>query len=256
VESRSEPSSGRVDPRLLVIPHRLSSVKEIVAVMSSKGGVGKTLVATLLSLALRDRGLATGLLDLDFTNPSTHIVLGVNPANLEFTEEKGIIPPVVYGVKYLTIAIFTGDKPLPLRGSSVDNVFLELLSITRWGVLDYLVIDTPPGIGDENLNLLSYMGDRADIVLVTTPSKLALKSVERLLTMLHDAGYRVLGVIGNMDSSGLVGGFCKQIGVEYLGSLPFDEGVENALGDVTAIKKTSVWKRVFEISGKIARTAR
>jgi len=247
-------SSGRVDPRLLVIPQRLSSIREIVAVMSSKGGVGKTLVATLLSLALSDRGFSTGLLDLDFTNPSTHVVLGVNPANLEFIEEKGIIPPAVHGVKYLTVAMFTGDKPLPLRGFSVDNVFLELLSITRWGVLDYLVIDTPPGIGDENLNLLSYMGDRAEIVLVTTPSKLALKSVERLLAMLRDAGYRVLGVIGNMDSGGLVEGFCKQVGVEYLGSIPFDEGIENALGDVAAIKKTTVWKRVLEISGKVART--
>jgi len=254
VVSRSEMLGGSVDPRLLIIPKRLSSVKRVVAVMSSKGGVGKTLIATLTALALADRGYSVGLLDLDFTNPSTHIVLGVNPLEHKPLEEEGIVPPTVYGVRYLTIAMFSGDKPLPLRGRSVDNAFFELLSITRWSSLDYLLIDTPPGMGDEHLNLLTYIGDRVEALIVTTPSRLAVKSAERLISILRDGGYRVLGLVVNMSTSGeAVREICGKLGVECLGAIPFDERVERALGDVEAVKKTAVWRHVVEIAETISK---
>ena len=244
---RLERLGGDRDPRLLIIPYRLRNVKRLIAIMSSKGGVGKTVIATLSAVALAEQGFKTGVLDLDFTNPSTHVVLGVDPTKHVPEEEKGIIPPTIHGVKYLSIAMYSGDKPLPLRGDAVDNVFREILAITRWGELDYLLIDTPPGMGDEHLNLLTYLGDRTEIVLVATPSKLAFKSVERLVELLRDGGYRVIGVIGNMDDNELVREFCESRGLDYLGSIPYDPSIEKALGDLNAIKQTIVWRKVSEL---------
>ncbi len=251
-----ERSRGESDPRLFIIPYRLASVKRIIAVMSSKGGVGKTVVATLAALNLASKGFKTGLLDLDFTNPSTHLVLGVNPLDYVPEEEKGILPPVIHGVKYLSIAMYSGDKPLPLRGEGVDNAFREILAITRWGDLDYLLIDTPPGMGDEHLNLLTYLGDRVEIVLVSTPSKLALKSVERLIELLRDGGYKILGLIGNMDDKGLIEKYCVERRIDYLGSIPYDPEFENVLGDLESIRQTIIWNKLDEIVDKLVEISR
>lgn len=234
------------DPRLEIIPKRLESIKRIIAIMSSKGGVGKTLVATTASLILADKKYRTGLLDLDFTNPSTHIVLGINPLEMQPVEEKGVIPPKVHGVEYMSIAIYSGDKPLPLRGESIDEVFREILAITRWGNLDYLLIDTPPGLGDEHLNLLTYIGERVEIVIITTPSPLAVRSVDRLLEILWDGRYRVIGLIENMGR-GVLKQYCREKGVEYLGNILFDEDLERSLGDIEKLRETMFWENLSSI---------
>jgi len=244
-------SSGLNDPRLSVIDKRLYSVKRIIAVMSSKGGVGKTIIATTLSLVLNDRGLKTALLDLDFTNPSTHIVLGVNPLMLKPVEDKGIIPPEVNGLKYISITMFTGDKPLPLRGVSVDNLFRELLAITRWGELDYLVVDTPPGLGDEHLELLTHIDKRVEALIVTTPSPLSLRAINRLIEILRDGGYRILGVIGNMDDGDIVRKYCESEGYRFLGSIPFISDLDKSIGDIDKLKNTRLWIAINGIVDRI-----
>jgi ATP-binding protein involved in chromosome partitioning len=228
-------SLERSDPRLLIIPRRLSGIKRIIAIMSSKGGVGKTIITTLLALASARKGLKTGLLDLDFTNPSTHIVLGVDPGSLEYREEKGVIPPEINGLKYMTIAIFTRDNPTPLRGDSIDEAFKELLAITIWRDLDVLFIDTPPGMSNIHLNLLSYLGDRTEITLIATPSPLAIKSVERLIQVLIDGGYRINGLIENMTRNGKLREICMKYGIKYLGSIPYIEDLDNKIGDLTTL---------------------
>lgn len=246
-----EKLSGENDPRLFIIPYRLSSIKRIIAVMSSKGGVGKTIISTLLALKIADKGFKTGLLDLDFTNPSTHIVLGIDPTKHVPEEEKGIIPPVIHGVKYLSIAMYSGDKPLPLRGKGVDNVFREILAITQWGDLDYLLIDTPPGMGDAHLNLLTYLGERVEIILISTPSKLALKSIERLVEMLRDGNYKILGLISNMDHEELSTGFCREKKISFLGSIPYDPSIDKVLGDIVSIRQTIIWNKLDRVIDKI-----
>lgn len=227
-----------LDPRLMIISKRFSGVKRIIAVMSNKGGVGKTVVATGLALAAVEKGLKTGLLDLDFTNPSTHIALGVDPGKIAPKEEKGIIPPVVHGIKYMTLAFYTGDNPVPLRGRSVDEVFKELLAITRWGELDLLVIDTPPGLGDENLDLLTYLGNKLETVLVATPSRLSITSVEKIIRMLKDANYKINGLVENMSEKLVLKELCGRHGIRYLGHIPYDSKLENILGDADAFKHT------------------
>ncbi|RLF77495.1 ATP-binding protein, partial [Thermococci archaeon] len=133
-----------MDPRAYIIEERLRGVRRIIAVAGGKGGVGKSLIASSLALILKDTGMRTGLFDLDFTSPSTHLILGVR--DLVPKEEKGLIPPDFLGMKYMSLVYFTGDSPLPLRGEGISNVILELFAITRWGELDFLILDIPPGI--------------------------------------------------------------------------------------------------------------
>ena len=156
-----------VDPRTSVINERLSRINRIIAVSSGKGGVGKSMVATTLALTLAHNGCKVGLFDLDFTSPSTHVILGAE--NVQPKEEKGLIPPTVHGLEYMSLVYFVGDNPAPLRGADVSNALIELLSVTQWGALDFLVIDMPPGIGDAVLDLVRLI-KRIEFLIVTTPS--------------------------------------------------------------------------------------
>ena len=118
------------DPRIAIIEKRFQNVRRVVAVSSGKGGVGKSTIAAALALSLRDRGHSVGLLDLDFTSPATHVILGVEGLYPE--EEYGIVPPLAHGLRYMSITYYSVDKPTPLRGEDVSNAIIELLAITRW----------------------------------------------------------------------------------------------------------------------------
>ena len=161
-----------VDPRTTVISDRLKAITRIIAVSSGKGGVGKSMVATTLALSLARRGCSVGLFDLDFTSPSTHLILGAEKAQPK--EDKGIIPPEVKGLIYMSLIYYSRDRAAPLRGADVSNALIELLSVTQWGKLDYMIIDMPPGIGDAVLDLLRLV-KRIEFLIVTTPSLLALR---------------------------------------------------------------------------------
>jgi ATP-binding protein involved in chromosome partitioning len=110
------------------------------------------MVASALALSLKEKGFSVGLLDLDFTSPSTHVILGVE--GLQPEEEYGIIPPLAHGLRYMSITYYSLDKPAPLRGADVSDAIIELLAITRWGELDHLIIDMPPGLGDATLDMI------------------------------------------------------------------------------------------------------
>jgi ATP-binding protein involved in chromosome partitioning len=154
------------DPRLAVIERRFDKVGKVIAVSSGKGGVGKSMVATCLALNLRDQDYKVGLLDLDFTSPATHVILGVEGLYPE--EECGIIPPLAHGLRYMSITHYSLDKPAPLRGADVSNAIIELLAIIRWEELDYLVVDMPPGIGDATLDTIRLV-PKLEFVVITTP---------------------------------------------------------------------------------------
>ena len=232
------------DPRLAVIDRRFKDVARIIAVSSGKGGVGKSMIATSLALNLRDRGHRVGLLDLDFTSPSTHVILGA-PEGLYPEEEYGIVPPTVNGLTYMSITYYSVDKPAPLRGVDVSNAIIELLAITRWGELDYLVVDMPPGIGDATLDAIRLM-PRTEFLVISTPSKVAYQSVRRLLLLLKELNIHTLGVIENMvmKPSGYVEDELQQLGVKYMGSIKYDESLEDAIGDTGLIEKTTFYKSV------------
>ncbi|MEM1662000.1 MAG: P-loop NTPase [Desulfurococcaceae archaeon] len=234
------------DPRIISIPRRLEKIKRVIAFMSNKGGVGKTVLSTITALSLVDKQYKTGLLDLDFVNPSTHVVLGVDPSKLVFEEEKGIKPPVIHGIEYISITLFTKGVLAPLRGEALNEVFAEILSITNWGELDYLIIDTPPGFSDEHLDLINYI-DKLEVVIVSTPSSLSIRSVENLIDLMKNHGVRINGLIENMSSNSSLKQLCLSRGIRYLGNIPYDPGFENSIGFINKLKETIVWRKVSAI---------
>ncbi|MEM3393462.1 MAG: P-loop NTPase, partial [Candidatus Methanomethylicia archaeon] len=135
-----------MDPRIASINNNVRNIKNVIAIVSGKGGVGKSIISTLMAIQLAKMGYKVGLLDTDFTSPSTHVILGVK--DVTPIEDKGIIPPEIYGIKYMSITYYTQNNPIPLRGKEISNALMEILTITKWKSLDYLVIDAPPGISD------------------------------------------------------------------------------------------------------------
>jgi ATP-binding protein involved in chromosome partitioning len=238
------------DPRLAIIPERFDKVKRIIAVSSGKGGVGKSMIAVALTLALRDTGRSVGLLDLDFTSPSTHVILGVE--GLVPHEERGITPPLAHGLQYMSIVHYSADEPVPLRGADASNAIIELLAITRWETLDYLIIDMPPGIGDATLDMIRLI-PRIEFLVVTTPSRLAYESVRKLLVLLKDQHVPTIGVLENMsmDHTGYIEAETRKMSARYLGCIDFDSSVEESIGQPDKLTRTNLFKQVFEIIKKV-----
>jgi len=236
-----------VDPRTSIINERMRGINRIVAVASGKGGVGKSLVAATLALALAKRGYKVGLFDLDFTSPSTHIILGIEGAKPK--ENKGIVPPTVHGIRYMSIVYYSGEHTTPLRGTDVSNALIELLSITRWNKLDFLVIDMPPGIGDATLDLIRLIKN-IEFLIVTTPSQLAFETVRKLVSLLSELKISVIGVVENMkmNKSNIIQQKTRQLGAEFLGEIPYDTKVEEAIGNTNKLLKTALAKKVEQIA--------
>jgi ATP-binding protein involved in chromosome partitioning len=236
-----------MDPRTTVINERLKRINRIVAVSSGKGGVGKSLVATTLALTLSRRGCKVGLFDLDFTSPSTHLIMGVK--NLQPKEEKGIVPPVTKGLVYMSLIHFSGDQPTPLRGADVSNALIELLSVTQWGELDFLVIDMPPGISDAVLDLIRLV-KRIEFLIVTTPSLLAFETVKKQVRLLQDLKVPIIGVVENMkmNQAKNIKQETEKLGAKFLIGIPFDAKVEEAIGDVTKLLDTSLAQRIRKVA--------
>ena len=221
-----------MDPRLSIIDKRLSKIKRIIAVASGKGGVGKSLVASTLALNLSKKSYKVGLLDLDLYGPSSHIILGVKDYSFP-EEEKGIIPHKINSINFMSIVYFTEDKPAPLRGIDITNVIIELLSITQWGVLDFLIIDMPPGIGDETLDVIRLI-KKSEFLVVTTPSKVSMGAVSKLIKILKELKLPVIGLIENMkmtDSNYIID-IVKKMDVFYLNSITFDKNLEESIGNI------------------------
>jgi len=228
-----------MDPRLAGIERQLGQVRRILAVTGGKGGIGKSSVASVLSLLLADAGVRTGLLDLDLTAPSDHVILGTD--GLFPTEEFGLEPPVVHDIQFMTINHFLGSNPVPLRGVDVTNALIELLAVTRWQALDVLVIDMPPGLGDASLDVVRLLR-RAEYLVLAGRSRVVLETVRRTLRLLTDLRVPIAGVLENMarGKSEAVEQLARQFAVPFLGSVPFDPAIEDAQGDVARIRQTAM----------------
>ena len=240
-----------MDVRTTVIDKRLKKIKRIISVASGKGGVGKSLIATSFALTLTKKGYKVGLLDLDIYGPSSHIILGINDFSFP-KEEKGIIPHELYGIKFMSIVYFSQDKPAALRGTDITNVIIELLSITIWGELDFLIIDMPPGIGDETLDVI-HLIKKSEFIVVTTPSKVALGPVDKLLNILNELKLPILGIIENMKNNNLtiIKDYTKEKDFKYLGSVSYDLNLENSIGFTDKLMNTIFIKDFKKVVEKI-----
>jgi ATP-binding protein involved in chromosome partitioning len=212
----------------------LPGVARILAVASGKGGVGKSTVAVNLALALKARGLRTGLLDADIYGPSIPLMMGVPDARPRMAESKKIFPIERYGLALISMGFFLDDKsPVIWRGPMVMSIVRQFLKDVVWGELDMLVIDLPPGTGDAQLTLVQQV-PVAGGVIVTTPQDVALQDVRRGIAMFQTVNAPVLGLIENMSSYtcprcgvrddlfGSGGGRreAQALGVELLGEIP------------------------------------
>ena len=235
-----------MEARTSIIKKRLSPINRIIAVASGKGGVGKSLVASSLALNLADKGKKVGLLDLDLYGPSAHIILDIHDVFPQ--EENGIIPPTIHDIHFMSIVYFTEDKPAPFRGIDITNIIIELLAITQWGDLDYLIIDLPPGIGEETLDIIRFI-TRCEFLVITTPSKVALAAVEKLLKILKEMNLPIIGVIENMvmQPTPLIKQALKDYNIHYLGQLPYDQTIEDSLGTPKKLLHTPFSTNLQEI---------
>ncbi len=234
-----------IDPRISVIQDRIKSIEKIIAVSSGKGGVGKSLIASTLSLILARKGYKVGLFDLDFTSPSTHLILDVE--ELEPVEDKGIIPPTIHGLKYMSITYYSTGEAMPLRGNEFSNALIELLSITRWGNLDFLIVDMPPGIGDATLDIIRFI-DGVKFLVVTTPSILAFETVRKLVKMLKELGVSILGVVENMKTgTSSIRQEVSKLGIRFLGEIPYDPKIEEKIGNAYELLETNFANSIEKI---------
>ncbi len=177
----------------------IPGVKNLVAVASGKGGVGKTTVAVNLALALAKLGHKVGLLDADVYGPNVPIMLGATQQP-EATSDKHIIPVQSQGLKMISMGLLNpGDKPMIWRGPMLHSVITQFLRSVEWGELDYLIIDLPPGTGDVQLTLIQTVAVTG-AVLVTTPSTVALADVRKAIEMFRQVNVEVLGVVENMST--------------------------------------------------------
>src|ERR1044072_2412956 len=173
-------------------------VKNIIAVSSGKGGVGKSTVAVNLAVALALDGARVGLMDADVYGPNLPILLGAAHARPEIEVNK-LIPVEAHGVKLISMAVLQpGDKPLIVRGPILHGLVKQFLTDVKWGELGYLIVDMPPGTGDVRLRLAQLVHVQG-AVLVTTPQEVALIDVRRALRMFETVAVPVLGVIENMS---------------------------------------------------------
>ncbi|MEQ6342361.1 MAG: iron-sulfur cluster carrier protein ApbC [Gammaproteobacteria bacterium] len=213
----------------------LKGVKNIIAVASGKGGVGKSTTAVNLALALAAEGAAVGILDADIYGPSQPLMLGVH-ARPESRDGKSMEPLMSYGIQSMSIGYLVDDEaPMIWRGPMVTQALEQLLRDTNWRDLDYLIVDLPPGTGDTQLTLTQKI-PVSGAVIVTTPQDIALMDARRGLKMFEKVEVPVFGVVENMSTHicshcgheehifGSGGGqrMAEQYGVDFLGSLPLD----------------------------------
>lgn len=213
----------------------LAGVRNIIAIASGKGGVGKSTVATNLAVALKQTGATVGLMDADIYGPSQPGMLGANNAQLH-VEGNNMLPVSRFGVSFISMGLLMGDdSPVIWRAPMAMKIIQQFITNVEWGELDYLLIDLPPGTGDVQLTL-AQQASLTGAVIVTTPQEVALGVARKGLKMFEQVNVPILGVIENM--SGFLCKHCgketaifktgggktmaERLGVPYLGSIPLD----------------------------------
>ncbi|HEY5103140.1 MAG TPA: iron-sulfur cluster carrier protein ApbC [Steroidobacteraceae bacterium] len=223
----------------------LGNIKNIVAVASGKGGVGKSTVAVNLALAWAAQGAQVGILDADIYGPSQPLMLGLEGQRPSSPDGKRLKPLVGHGIAAMSIGFLVDqEQPMVWRGPMVTQALTQLLSETDWGTLDYLVVDMPPGTGDIQLTL-SQRVPVAGALIVTTPQDIALADARKGLKMFEKVSVPVLGIVENMSVHvctqcghvehlfGAGGGarMAQQYAVRLLGELPLDGRIREETDD-------------------------
>ncbi len=258
------------------IRENMSKIKHKIVILSGKGGVGKSTVTVNLAAALNLMGKKVGVLDADIHGPNIPKMLGVENVQ-PMAGPAGIFPIITKdGIKTMSIGYLLPDDKTPViwRGPKVSGAIRQFLADVVWGELDYLLIDTPPGTGDEQLTIMQSIPDIDGAIIVTTPEEVSLLDVKKSITMAKMLNIPIIGIIENM--SGFVCPYCnkvvdifgkgggekaaKEFGVEFLGRIPLDikareasdKGIPMVLLDCKASEEfKKIVKRIVEkVEGK------
>ncbi len=247
---------------------KLSKIKHKIAVLSGKGGVGKSTVAVNLAFYLTQAGYKVGLMDVDIHGPSIPTLLGLNNITV-CSDHEGIVPIKVGDLKVISIGFFleNSNEALIWRGPMKIGVINQFLHEVKWGELDFLVIDLPPGTGDEPISIGQSFTSEDRAVVVTTPQKVAIADVAKSISFCHKLGLPILGIIENM--SGFICPKCNEItqifssdggknlatdsNVPWLGKIPIDPMIVSAcdegksyLDSYPKSKTAAIFKQVFD----------
>lgn len=249
------------------IRENMGKIKHKIAILSGKGGVGKSTVTVNLAATLSAMGKKVGILDGDIHGPNIPKMLGVE--NIQpLADEKGIYPITTPGgIKTMSISYFLPNKDTPViwRGPKISGAVRQFLSDVVWGELDYLLIDTPPGTGDIQITIMQSIPDIDGVIIVTTPEEVAVLDARKSIMMAKATNIPIIGIIENMggfvcphcnkvvDIFGKGGGekASKELGVEFLGRIPLDikareasdKGIPMVSLDCTA---TEEFKKIVE----------
>ena len=248
----------------------VEGVRNIIAVSSGKGGVGKSTVAVNLAVSLALDGARVGLMDMDVYGPNVPLMLGASQAKPEVDGNK-LLPIEAYGVRLMSMAVLQpGDKPMIVRGPILHGLVKQFLTDVKWGELDYLIVDMPPGTGDVQLSLAQLVPVQG-AVLVTTPQEVAVMDVRRALRMFETVAVPVLGVVENMsyfvapdtgvryNIFGEGGGrkLAEQYGVPFLGAVPLGlevrEGGDRGVPVVVSQPDSPQSKAFSQVAEEVAR---
>lgn len=256
----------------LNLSRNLGQIKYKIAVMSGKGGVGKSTVAANIAEAFQKEGFTTGILDADIHGPNIPKMLGVEDQDIMINEERHMMPvEAPSGLKVMSMAFMLDsiDTPIIWRGPQKTGSIKQLIADVAWGPLDVLIIDNPPGTGDEPLTVLQTIPDIDAVVMVTTPNVVSQEDVLKCVKMVEMLNVENIGLVENMAyyecphcneklhifGKGDGKDFADEMEITYLGDLPLTEKVSNSHNKggvmVTIEPKSDVTKRFTEIVNEI-----
>ncbi len=251
---------------------KVNGAKQIIAVSSGKGGVGKSTVSTNLAIALKNQGMKVGLLDADIYGPSIPMLLGMRDAKPVSTDDKKIAPIESNGIKFMSFGLFIGEAdPVIWRGPMLGGVLNQFLFDVDWGELDYLILDLPPGTGDVQLSMIQAT-DITGVVGVSTPQDVAILDSRKGFKMFGQVNVPVLGLIENMSyfvpddmpekkyfifGSGGVSNVAKELETNFLGDIPMEIALRESCDKGTPYMSNNsyegrpVWNAYTSIAKKL-----
>ena len=253
------------------VSERMAEIKSKLLVLSGKGGVGKSTVAVNLAWALSQKDMKVGLLDVDIHGPNVPKMLGLEDVRLAGSEESMEPASLGNNLKVISVAFLldSPDTPVIWRGPLKMTVIRQFLADVNWGVLDYLIIDAPPGTGDEPLSVCQLIKDVTGAIIVTTPQEISLLDVKKSISFIKQLNVPIIGIIENM--SGFVCPHCgkgvdifktgggqrmaRLLEIPFLGSIPIEPGIVEASDEgkpfLSRDAETEGKRKFIEIVGKI-----